>query len=161
MRRLKQSRPHGGNGVIRVEERRRFGVPVERGFDYVTDTANWPAYWPDFEGVEVGEEWPSVGARAVVRLRLLGRSTELELTMRRFERPRLVEYESRQKGLPDARHERRFEPDGDGFDYAIVVEYEPRGGLAGRLLDNMVVRRAVERAARRTLDNLERELSAA
>jgi hypothetical protein len=147
--------------VIRVEEHRRFGVPVERGFDYVTDTANWPAYWPDFEGVEGGDDWPQVGAHAVVRLRLLGRSTELQLTLRRFERPRLVEYESRQSGLPDARHERRFEPDGDGFEYGIVVEYEPRRGLAGRLLDRTVVRRAVERAARRTLDNLERELSAA
>ena len=145
--------------MIRVEEHRRFAVPVERGFDYVTDTANWPAYWPDFEGVEA-EEWPAVGARAVVRLRLLGRTTELELTMRRFERPRLVEYESRQRGLPDARHQRRFEPDGDAFDYTILVEYEPRGGLAGRLLDRTVLRRAVERAARRTLDNLERELSA-
>ena len=32
----------------RVEVAHRFGVPVERGFAFITDTANWSSYWPGF-----------------------------------------------------------------------------------------------------------------
>ena len=28
---------------VRVEDAHRFGVPVARGFAYITDRANWPA----------------------------------------------------------------------------------------------------------------------
>ena len=70
---------------------------------------------------------------------------------------RVVRYRSSQAGLPDARHERHFVADRDGFIYRLVVEYEPRRGLAG-MLDRTVVRRSVSRAADLTLAALEREL---
>ncbi len=72
---------------------------------------------------------------------------------------RLVRYSSVQAGLPDARHERHFQEAEGGFAYRIVVAYEARSGLRG-LLDRTVVRRAVDRAARRTLENLEQLLAA-
>jgi hypothetical protein len=68
-----------------------------------------------------------------------------------------VTYTSTQPGLPDARHERHFEPDGDGFVYRLVVEYEPRGGLKG-LYDRFAVARGIRRAFRDTFDALERAL---
>ena len=40
------------------------------------------------------------------------------MTLRHFEKNRLVEYESAQSGMPDAHHERH-------------VEYQPRVGLQG------------------------------
>ena len=66
-------------------------------------------------------------------------------------------YTSRQPGLPDARHERHFQPDGDGFVYRLVVEYEPRGGVTG-LYDRVVLVRGIRRAFRSTFEALEREL---
>jgi Polyketide cyclase / dehydrase and lipid transport len=139
-------------------QHRRFEVPIEHGFAYITDPANWPAYWPDLVRVEADSGWRAPGDRALVVLRFLGRPTDLELTLRRFEPPRVVEYDSRQRGLPDARHRRLFEPSDGGFDYGIVVEYRPRHGLRGTL-DRTLVRRGVDRAVRRTLDNLEREFA--
>jgi len=61
--------------------------------------------------------------------------------------------------LPDARHERHFDPDGEGFRYRLVVEYEPRGGLKG-LYDRVLVRRGIDGALQRTIANLERTLPA-
>jgi len=61
--------------------------------------------------------------------------------------------------LPDAYHERHFEPDGDGFVYRLVVEYEPRSG-AGGLFDRVLLARGIRRAFERTFGDLERELSA-
>jgi hypothetical protein len=144
---------------VRIEQRRHWNVPVDRGFDYITDQSNWPEYWPGFVRLESGSAWSKPGDRTRLVLRVLGRQTTLELTLRRHERPRVVEYDSVQQRLPDARHERLFNPAADGFDYTVLVEYEPRRGLRG-LLDRTLVRILAARIVRRTLDNIGRALEA-
>ena len=142
---------------MRVEREHRFDVPLEAGFKYVTTIANWPSYWPGIVRVEPGSTWAAPGDQARIVVELLGRQVELRMTLRRFEPNRLVEYDSAQNGLPDARHERHFEPDGSGFRYRLAVEYEPRAGLKG-LCARFLVRRGVERALRRTIANLDQAL---
>ena len=80
------------------------------------------------------------------------------MTITAFEPNRLVTYTSTQPGLPDAYHERHFEPDGEGFVYRLVVEYEPRNGIRGRF-DRVLLRRGIHRAFDRTFDALEEELA--
>jgi hypothetical protein len=144
---------------MRVEREHRFDVPLAAGFEYVTDIANWPSYWPGIVRVEPGSRWAAPGDEARIVVELLGRQVELRMALRRFEPNRLVEYDSAQDGLPDARHERHFDPDGEGFRYRLVVEYEPRGGLKG-LYDRVLVRRGIDGALQRTIANLERTLPA-
>jgi hypothetical protein len=139
---------------VRIEHEHEFDVPLEEGFAYITSLANWPAYWPGIRRVEPGSRWQAPGDETRVVVRLLGRDVELRMTLRRLETNRLVEYESTQDGLPDVRHERRFERSHSGFRYGVVVEYAPRAGVRG-LYDRLVVRRGVERAVRRTVENLE------
>jgi hypothetical protein len=145
--------------MVRVERERRFGCSLETGFAYITDVANWPGYWPGFVRLEPGSRWSAPGDEARMVVRLLGREVELHMTLRRLEENQVVEYESSQQGLPDARHERHFVPDDGGFRYRLVVEYEPRSGVRG-LYDRLLVRRGVERALRQTLTNLEAKLPA-
>lgn len=144
--------------MVRVEREQLFPTPLERGFDAITDIANWPAYWPGLVRVQPGSRWGTAGDRARLILRLLGREVELDMTLRELVPNRLVAYDSVQAGLPDARHERHFRQVEGGFAYRVVVEYEPRGGLRG-LLDRTIVRRGVDRAVRRTLVNLEAMLA--
>jgi|GEM_PF-1274812 Polyketide cyclase / dehydrase and lipid transport len=143
--------------VMRIEREQHFDVPLGDAFEFITQLANWPAYWPGLVRIDAGSRWSEPGDEARIVIELLGREVTLTMTLRRLERNRLVEYESRQQGLPDARHERRFDAEGDGFRYRLAVEYEPRAGLRG-LYDRFVVRRGVDRALRRTLANLDREL---
>jgi Polyketide cyclase / dehydrase and lipid transport len=143
--------------TVRIEVTSRFGVSPREGFDYITDPANWPDYWPDLVRIEPGSRWREPGDQARLVLRLLGRPVELEMTLREFVPYRVVEYASVQRGLPDARHERHF-ADVDGeLGYRIVVSYAPRPGWRG-ILDRTLVRLAIERAARRTVANLQRLL---
>ena len=144
----------------RVEAARRYAVPIERGFAFITDTANWVKFWPGYVRLADGSRWGASGDRARLVTRLLGRERELTMTISAFEPGRLVTYTSTQPGLPDAYHQRRFEPDGDGFIYRLVVEYEPRDGIRG-LLDRTLLRRAIRGAFERTFDNLEHEFSQA
>jgi Polyketide cyclase / dehydrase and lipid transport len=143
--------------MIRVELEHRFDVPLHEGFDYITNPANWPAYWPGFVRIEPGSRWKEPGDETRLVVRLLGREVELRMTLTTLDRYRLVEYTSVQPGLPDARHERHFGSGGGGFQYRLVVEYEPRAGLRG-VYDRTLVRRGVERAVRTTVESLQREL---
>jgi hypothetical protein len=141
--------------MVRIERSRVLPVSPEVGFDYVTKPANWPEFWPDL--VEIPElertRWQEAGDTARLRMRLAGRVTELHMTLDELTRPALVRYHSTQQGVPDAAHERHFEPAAGGFEYRLVVSFEPRPGLVG-LFDRTVVRYATARALRRTLDNL-------
>ena len=143
--------------VPRVEATHRYDVPAERGFAFITDPANWSTFWPGYVRLEHGSRWSASGDTARLVTRLFGRERELAMTITAFEPNRLVTYTSTQPGLPDAYHERHFEPDGDGFVYRLVVTYEPRGGIAG-LLDATLVARAIRRALERTLAAVETEL---
>jgi uncharacterized protein YndB with AHSA1/START domain len=135
---------------MRIEAERSFDVPVHDGFDYITDQRNWPEYWPGFVRIEPGSRWSEPGDVTRMVIRLLGREVPLEMTLRRLDPARLVEYTSRQPGMPDARHERHFEDAGGRLRYRVAVELVPRG-----LYDRVVVRRGVARALRRTLANLD------
>jgi hypothetical protein len=147
-----------GDSVIRIEREHRFAVPVERGFAFITDPANWPAYWPGFVRIEPDSRWKVPGDEARIVIRLLGREVGLQMKLARFDENRLVVYDSTQSGAPDAHHERHFSPDAGGFSYRIVVEYEPRSGLRG-LYDRILLRRGVERAVEQTVANLDARLS--
>ena len=112
---------------------------MKEGFDYITDAANWPEYWPGLVAIEPGSRWRRPGDRARLSLRMMGRPTELVMTMEKLEPYRLVSYRSEQRGLPPAEHERHFSEAGGGFDYRLVVSYRPRRGLRG-LFDRTVFR---------------------
>jgi uncharacterized protein YndB with AHSA1/START domain len=142
----------------RVEAAHRYEIPVERGFAFITDTANWPRFWPGYVRLEAGSSWSAVGDTARLVTRLLGRERLLTMRITAFEPNRLVAYTSTQPGLPDAAHERHFEADGSGFVYGLVVEYEPRGGIAG-LFDRFLLSRGIRRAFAETFAALERELT--
>jgi uncharacterized protein YndB with AHSA1/START domain len=140
---------------IRIELERRLPVSARAGFDYITDPSNWPEYWPRLVRITSAERWREPGDRALLVLRLLGREVELDMRLVRVEPYRLVEYTSRQRGLPDARHRRHFDQAGEELAYRIAVEYEPRPGWRG-LFDRLLVRRAIERSIGETMANLER-----
>ena len=61
----------------RLEAVRRYDVPVERGFAFITDTAHWPRFWPGFVRLEEGSRWGAPGDTARMVTRLLGREREL------------------------------------------------------------------------------------
>jgi hypothetical protein len=142
---------------LRIEVIHTFDVSVAEAFAYITDTKNWPEYWPGFIRIEESARarWSTAGDRATVVIKLLNRERALNMELESFRKDECVTYVSRQRGLPDVRHERHFEAARDGCRYRLIVEYEPRRGFAG-LLDRMLVRSSVERALRKTVENLDR-----
>jgi hypothetical protein len=142
---------------LRIEVIHAFDVSVAEAFAYVTDTKNWPEYWPGFIRIEqaAGASWNTAGDKTTVVIKLLNRERALNMELELFRKDECVTYVSRQRGLPDVRHERHFEPAREGCRYRLIVEYEPRSGLAG-LFDRVVLGGSVEQALRKTVQNLDR-----
>ena len=143
---------------MRVEVGTRFAFPLGPGYDFITDLRCWSRYWPNLMRVAPESRWSEPGDTASLTLKLLGRPTRLDMTLARVIPYRLIQYTSKQGGLPAATHERHFAEDPAGFAYRIVVEFEPRAGTR-RPFDRLVVPRAVERMAEQTVDNLERRFA--
>ncbi len=143
--------------MIRVEVKHTFPVPLSEAFSYITDLDNWPEYWPDFVRIHDPDnaQWGQPGDTLTIVMKLLNRERELTMTLEKFQKDALVTYISRQPGLPDTLHERHFKAISDGFEYTLVVAYDPRQGLKG-LIDRVFVKRATERALRKTIENLDR-----
>jgi hypothetical protein len=141
--------------MIRIEMARVFPISVSEGFTYITTMNNWKAYWPDFVRIKdpATAQWSKSGDMVTVVLNLLNRERELNMKLEAFEPGTLLTYLSRQQGLPDVQHERHFRAVRVGFEYRVVVTYVPQPGLTG-LLDRSFVRRAVERAVQKTMQNL-------
>ena len=137
---------------VRIDLERRLPVSLREGFDYITDPANWPEYWPRLVRIASARRWREPGDRAGLVLRMLRRDVTLEMTLVRIEPYPLVEYTSEQRGLPAARHWRHFDRAGDELTYRIAVEYQPRPGWRS-LFDRLLVRKAVERTLRETMAN--------
>ena len=142
--------------MIRIEREHVFPVAAETAFAFITDTKNWPLYWPDYIRLdEWGKtSWGSPGAMLTVVIRLLMRETALSIKLHTFEKNALVKYVSHQKGLPVIRHERHFISRPSGSVFRLVMEYKPRSGVKG-LFDRLILKRSIEKAVTKTLSNLD------
>ncbi len=143
--------------MVRIEVSHTFPVSVAEAFAYITDMKNWPEYWPDFIRVENSSQarWSSPSDKATIVIKLLNRERALNMELKEFLKDTRVTYISHQQGLPDVRHERHFKAVPTGCTYRLVVEYEPRTGVTG-LFDLLLVKRSVELAMHKTVQNLER-----
>ena len=68
-------RGNSARRMERVETARRYDVPVERGFAFITDTANWSKFWPGYVRLEQGSSWGASGDTARLVTRLFGRAS--------------------------------------------------------------------------------------
>ena len=143
--------------MVHIEVSHTFPVSVAEAFAYITDMKNWPAYWPDFIRIENpdGAGWSNPNDKVTIVIKLLNRERALHMELKEFQPDTRVAYVSHQYGLPDVRHERHFKAVPTGCEYRLVVEYEPRRGFTG-LFDRFLVKRSVERAMRKTVQNLDR-----
>ena len=142
--------------MLHITVTHTFDVSVAEIFAYMIDMKNWPEYWSDFVRIDepAAARWSSPGDKATVVINLLNRERALNMELEAFQQNARVTYVSRQRGLPDVRHERHFEPARQGCVCRLSVEYQPRAGLSG-LFDRLLVRRSVARAMRRTMQNLD------
>lgn len=146
---------------VQVAISRQFAFPLRRAYD--TNLGRWPEYWPGLIRVEPGAALVTAGGHCEADAEAT-RPPDGARDHPAARRPIPAHRVHERPAWPAhrARHERHLVEDHASFGYRIVVEFEPRTGLR-RPSDRVVVARAVERVAGRTVRNLEQrfaELSA-
>ncbi|HUS23782.1 MAG TPA: SRPBCC family protein [Candidatus Binatia bacterium] len=148
--------------MVTIEERHVFARPLQETFGYITDTRNWPEYWPSLRGfrgadgalTQVAPRWNRPGDALTLVLHILNRDVAVTLTIREFEPDRHVKYVTSQPGLAEAFHERYFSAVPGGTEFHARVSYPPRRGWKG-FVDRVLVKRAVRRTLTRAIANVE------
>jgi len=143
--------------MVHIEVSHTFPVSASEAFAYITDIQNWPEYWPNFVRIAnpSAATWSNPGDKVTVVIRLFNRERTMNMELIEFQKDFRVIYVSRQGGLPDAHQERQFQTVPAGYEYRVVVEYQPRQGLIG-LFDRLLVKGSVEKAMQKLMQNLDR-----
>ena len=142
--------------MARVELTQKFPVEAQKAWDYMNDPHHWAEWFVNLLSVENPDaRWAEPGDRVRFIYRLLGRKLEGECIIDGREAPTLISYTARIPGMPDVHHTWwHLEAPGPMVTTTVVLETEEPTSYFGKVVDRMLIPRALERDLRRTLDNL-------
>lgn len=84
-------------------------VPPEEAFDFVSEPEHWPRFIDSMQSAQKSASWGTVGGRARMVTKILGRTVMSELVITEWNPPHRFRYTARQLGAPDLDNLRVFE----------------------------------------------------
>jgi len=122
-------------------------APPARAFDLFRRLANRVRLAPPELHLQLveGPTELQLGLRLTLRGRRWGVSQRMVSEITAFEDGVLILEEQRQGPFRSWKHTQRFTPTGGGVQITDVIEYEPPGGILGRLATAEVIDRELER----------------
>lgn len=145
-----------GGTMAHVELTRTYPIELKKAWDYLNDPHRWPEWYTGL--VEVADpdaRWTETGDEIGFSYRLLGRTIEGECVVDQVDPPVMIAYTGRVPGLPDIRTEWRHTDLGSAFTTRVTLETGEPTSFFGRVVDRMLIPRALGRDLHRTLDALE------
>ena len=142
--------------MAHVELTHTYPVELQKAWDYITDPHHWADWFVNLLSVEDPDKrWTEPGDMVKFIYRLLGRKLEGELVIDERQAPTLLSYTAKIPGMPDIHQTwRHVEAPGPVVTTTVVQETEEPTSFFGKVVDRMLIPRALERDLRRTLDNL-------
>lgn len=143
---------------MRVELSREFSIPLKQGYDYLMDYKLFPAWRVGMIEILEPEHaaWSKAGDGFRFAYHLLGRRIEGQCVLEELREAELVRYTATIPGLPSVHETWHYRATGDdSFEVRSVQETEESTNFFGKVVDRMLLPRAIEKDLNRTLDNLE------
>jgi hypothetical protein len=137
-----------------VEMTREYAIDRKVLFDYLTDPTNWPRYYNGMVEVVPPERFAEPGDSLTARHRLLGRLTDVEVTLLELHAPDRIRLRAVVSGLPPVEHDWTYHEIDDGTRVEVMMSTPEVDSWLGRTLDRFVVPRQLEKDLRRSLDNV-------
>ena len=137
-----------------IEKTTVVDAPVETVFDYVDDPTNVPDVAPGVDRVEIERRTDErIGDSFRLIYSVLGIDFPMTLVGTAYERPHTLE--SRMEGPMSGTFRWNFrEIDTTKTELSVRIEYEVKGGAAGRAVDSLVLERVNEKNAQRMIENV-------
>jgi len=143
---------------MRIEETRRFPVPRQQVYDYLTDPKTWPLWIAGMLDVEDAETatWEKPGDRVRFAYKLLGRRVEGETRLQEIIPAQYVKVHTTAPSVGDLTQEWFYSDAGEhSMTLRIVYETDEPTSFFGRLINRAVVPQAIQRDLTATLSNLD------
>src|SRR5689334_12359560 len=131
--------------MVRIDVFHTFPVSASEGFAYLLNIDNWGQFWAGFVRVENQTSTTFDRPGVVVRMKL-GIDT-IDMFVQEVQKDAFLQYKTRQRLAPVMLHERYYKDVPGGFEYRVIITYEPRKGIFG-LLDRTVVKRSLLKGTR-------------
>jgi uncharacterized membrane protein len=141
----------GGTTMAKFSESIFISAPVEKVFEYHSNPANNPEYWPSFQEVRDIEDLPSGGKKFSWTYKMAGISLEgTTETVEVIPNKRLV---IRSKGGIESTLAYDYTPEGEGTRFSVTIDYKVPIPVLGKLAETIIVKMN-EREGRAVLENL-------
>jgi hypothetical protein len=138
-----------------VTRSREYAIERKRLFDHATDPVNWPSYYNGMIEVLPFDRFEEPGDTVTVRYRILGRITDVEVTLVERRPAERIRLRADATGLPSVEHDWTYADTDDGTRVIVTMQTPEVDSWLGRTLDRLVLPRQLERDLHRSLDNLE------
>lgn len=149
--------------MTRIEKTIEINAPLEKVFTYVTDVENFVKDQPpemEFQILRKDEGPLRVGFTATIRVKAGGNTWEVEDEATELVRNK--KYAGRQKGgsFKKIEHTDLFEPAEKGTQWTSILEYELPNSVPGKIVDELMMRKDMEKFAdyyaKKTKEELEK-----
>jgi hypothetical protein len=138
-----------------ITRSREYATERKLLFDQVTDPGSWPSYYSGVLEVLPFDRFEAPGGTVTARYRILGRLTNVDVTLLDLRTAERIHLRADATGLPSVEHDWGF-ADAEGGTLVTVTMRTPEvDSWLGRTLDRFVLPRQFERDLDRSLDNLE------
>ena len=119
----------------------------------VSDASRWPDWYPGLTGVDIVAPFPQTGGSVAFQVKSAGVSNTLTETVLAYEPDRLLLFQM--KGMLSGQARWELTPDGDGTRLTTTFDYDLPGGMLGKLLDALIIKRLNGRSLQAALGNLQ------
>lgn len=143
---------------MRIEETRRFPVPPQQVYDYLTDPKTWPLWLAGMLEVEDAETvtWEKPGDRVRFTYRLLGRCINGEFHLEEVIPAQYIKVHTTAPAFGTLTQGWFYSDAGEhSTTLRIICITDEPTSFDGRVIDRSVIPRAIQRDLTATLSNLE------
>jgi len=125
--------------VANVQRSVEVRASPEETMAFLIDASRWPDWYPGMTEIRVAEPFPEKGGKAVFKVKSAGISMQITETVLDYQPGKLQLFEM--DGMLSGQARWEVAPKGDGTVLTTTFDYALPGGVFGRIVDTLIVKR--------------------
>jgi uncharacterized protein YndB with AHSA1/START domain len=117
----------------------------------LSDATRWPDWYPGMTEIDIAAPFPEEGGRVVFKVRSAGISMPITETVLEYQPGKLQLLQI--DGMMSGRARWELTPEGDGTRLTTTFDYVLRGGVFGKIADELIVKRMNAKSLEGALHN--------
>jgi len=117
----------------------------------LSDASRWPDWYPGMTEIEITDPFPEQGGKVAFKVKSFGVSMPITETVVDYQPDKLQLLQM--EGMLSGRARWELTPEGDGTRLTTTFDYAMPGGVLGKLVDVLMVKRMNDKTLEEALNN--------